>query len=361
MKRMVPRIDLQTRLFLLLLLTSVWQLAGAQTAEVWPGDANANGTVSHVDLLYLGRWFGETGPARDSISINWTLHEVPKWLPAQPGRPDPAHADCNGDSTVNILDFAAIEVNFGLDNQSNLPDLSSLGTNSTSEAPMSAVLAGGPLTSGTIDTLWLLLGDSLNPVDSLLGFATTLAFDSTLVDTAWAFFDDSWLGASQDLLTIDRYRPGSMDLAATRLDRTDVLQGRGRIGGVVVVMTENLKKAVSITELDLAFAQALGLTSGLQAAPIFANASQEPVYSATEAFEALVYPVPASAALNIAVLAPQSAEISGRLYDSQGRLSRSFRFTGRTALQRAGLHSGVYILELRIDDMVLRKRIIFLE
>jgi len=334
----------------------------AQLAEVWPGDANANGTVSHVDLLYWGRWFGETGPARDSISINWTVHTVPKWAANVTALPDPSHADCNGDSTVDFGDLVAIDVNYGLDNQSNLPDLSSLGSTSTNASPLTLSIASGVVSGGMTDTLWISLGDSAHPVDSLLGFATTLSFDSTLVDSAYAFFDGSWLGdPAQDLTTLDRYRPGELDLAATRTDRTDQLNRYGRVGGVVIVMTENLKREVQITSTDFAFSQALALTSGIQAVPVTVERTSVPVFAATQAFEVLVYPNPATEWLQLEVLAGPGGPLDGRLMDSRGRIARKFQVTDRLGLDRDGLRSGIYLLELRSGESVFRKRIVFLE
>lgn len=347
--------------FLILVGSGGW--ASAQgIAEVWPGDANANGTVSHVDLLYVGRWFGETGPARDSVSINWTLHTVPKWAANASSVPDPSHADCNGDSTVDILDIAAIDANYGLQNGANLPDLSSIGLSGGNAAPLGISLVSGPLSAGSTDTLWINLGSASSPVDSLLGFATTLTFDSNLVDTAYAFFDGSWLGdPNQDLLAIDRYRPGELDLAATRTDRVDARNGAGYLGGVVVVMTENLKRDLEFTELEFSFSQALALSSGLQAAPISLSSTSTGIWSASTPFEVLVYPIPATESVQVIALESASAEISGRLLDSQGRICQEFRFANEIELQRNGLRNGIYLLELQDGEAVQRKRIVFIE
>jgi len=360
--RGIGSIHVLKKYLLLLVLGSIWVPGSGQITQVWPGDANENGVVSHVDLLYLGRWFGDSGPARAGVSINWGPFNVQKWLPPQAGRPDPAHADCNGDGTVNLLDFDAIEQNYGFDNQSNLSDLSSLGGNTNGAASLTATLAGGPLTAGALDTIWINLGDSTQPIDSLLGFATTLTFDSSLVDSAYAFFEGSWLGdPNTDLLTFGRFRPGELDIALTRIDQNNTLNGNGRIAGVVIVMTENLKKEVETVELNFSFSQALALTQGLEAVPVFVENQQTLVYKASELLDVLIYPIPASSAVNIHILQPRKEEITGRLFDLQGRLCHTFRFTDQTALSRNGLGQGTYILELRSNAASLSKRIVYLE
>lgn len=361
MKQKIRTIAIKICFLGLLFGTGTTALVG-QITQVWPGDANENGTVNHVDLLYLGIHFGDTGPVRDSISINWTAHDVQKWLLPMAGRPDPAHSDCNGDSTIDFLDLVAIETNYGFDNQSNIPDSTSFITTNGSSPVLSFAFDNGPWLAGTTDTIWIELGDSLNPVDSLLGFATTLSFDSLLVDSAYAFFDDSWLGTpGQDLIELERFQSGSLDMAATRTDQTNIQGGRGRIGGVVIVMTDNLKRAVNVDSLQIGFTQALALTAAIRVVPLVVNESSQAVLSASEDFEVLVYPVPTLDRLNIRQLSPSGSPIAGRLFDLQGRLARSFTFQNETALERDGLQSGLYLLELQSGDLVLRKRVIFLE
>ncbi len=349
--------------FLFLILFGMVSLpVQAQITQVWLGDANENGSVNHVDLLYWGLRVGDSGPARDSVSINWSPHNVLKWLPALAGRPDPSHADCNGNGTVDLQDIVAIEANYGLDNQSNLPDSSSLVTTGGQAIPLGLNFASGPWLAGTTDTIWIELGDSAQPVDSLLGFAATLSFDSSLIDTAYTFFADSWLGnPAQNLVSIDRYRAGSLDLAATRTDQTNRLLGNGRIGGVVVVMTENLKRAVATDSLKLEFTQVIALTSGINVVPVQVMPQTQLVLSSEESFEALVYPIPATSVLSIAVIGDQEGVVEGRLYDSQGAMVRSFQFDRTFTMARQGLQSGFYLLHLQVGEMVFRKRVIFLE
>lgn len=354
--------------FTILLLTAFLLVAGSergwtQTTNVWPGDVNENGVVNHVDLLYLGLRLGSQGPARDSISIQWIGHSATRWNPTVNILPDPVHADCNGDSTVELMDRVAIDLNYGWDKGFMLPDSSSLRSSGTSAAPLNFEFSSNPLVAGTTDTIFFDLGSADQPVDSLLGFAATLSLDSTLVDTAYLWMGDSWLGTEGlDMATIDHYEPGKLEIGATRTDSTDVLQGQGRLGGVVVVMADNLKREVQVDSMGFKFEDALGLTSRFGIADFSVSPSTAKVFSSSEPLDALVYPNPTTAGVNIMLISPLEGEASGKLYDLQGRVVREFTVSNVVLhLERAGIQSGIYLLHLRRGDSHMRKRILFTE
>ncbi|MEM7036367.1 MAG: dockerin type I domain-containing protein [Bacteroidota bacterium] len=350
------------RYFLLLLLLScgtgpMW----AQTVFVWPGDANDNGQVSVVDLLYIGRWFGDTGPARDSVSLNWVPHEAPKWIAPIAGRADPAHADCNGDSTVNALDIAAIELNYGRDNGYIVPDSSSISTAPT-DPPLTFVFPPNGLAAGARDTITLRLGTAALPVDSLLGFAATISYDTSLIDTAYAYFGNSWLGTpGSDLLHIDRIDGNELSIAATRNDRNSVRNAYGDIGGIVVVMDDNLKRQARLEELDLNFEAVLGLTESGRVVAVTPSMGTGEVYTEATPLQANVYPVPATERVTIDLLNPIVAPVEGRLFGPAGNLVASWNMEQRRMnLPLEAYLPGMYVLELRTENAVLRKKILVL-
>ncbi len=84
---------------------------------VWPGDANANGSVNLDDFYLISSGYAATGPARANVSTLWA---------AQPAAGDWStfasykgvnvnrkYLDANGDGVVNLLDVAASIVNRG--------------------------------------------------------------------------------------------------------------------------------------------------------------------------------------------------------------------------------------------------------
>lgn len=71
--------------FCLLFCLSVGLLRGQ--VQVWPGDANNNGIVNNVDLLYVGAAFGASGEARGSGSSQFSF-------------------ELNNFNTIDVVDFA---------------------------------------------------------------------------------------------------------------------------------------------------------------------------------------------------------------------------------------------------------------
>lgn len=354
-----PKFTLLTIALMILGSANAW----SQTTNVWPGDINENGVVNHVDLLYLGLRLGEQGPARDSVSIEWIGHSATRWAPSLTTLPDPVHADCDGDSTVELSDRAAIDLNYGWDKGFELPDSSSLSRSGVSTAPLSFDFSSAPLVSGTTDTIYIYLGTPDQAVDSLLGFATTITFDSTLVDSAYLFVGNSWLGTEgTDLTAIDHYEAGVLNIAMTRTDLTDAREGHGLIGGIVVVMTDNLKREVQVDSMGFQFADALGLTSRFGIAAFEVSQVSAKVFSTVYPLDALIYPVPTSDGLNITLLSPLEGEVAGSLYDFRGTLVKEFSIHETNyRINRDGISSGIYYLQLRYGGNWLRKRVVFVD
>ena len=74
---------------------------------VWPGDANADGTVDESDVLALGYFWGKEGASRQDASIGW------KATPAQPWADTLAtHGDTDGNGVIDHKDLRAIAMNF---------------------------------------------------------------------------------------------------------------------------------------------------------------------------------------------------------------------------------------------------------
>gem|GEM_PF-3486510 len=362
MKKMSNHIRLKLFLLIVLLHGIGCSWSWSQSTNVWPGDVNESGKVNHVDLLYLGLNLGEQGPSRDSISILWVGQSANKWAPLVTSRPDPVHADCNGDSTVDLADITAIEVNYGWDKGFVNRDSSSLVSSGGDAVPLSFDYSSGALAPGVTDTIFFELGNANQVVDSILGFAASITFDSTLVDSVYLWMGDSWLGTpGLDMETIEHYASGKFEFAATRTDQEDVREQQGRIGGIVVVMIDNLKREVQIDSLDLEFEEVLGMASGFTKLEVVVTPSNAPVFSSTAPLEALVYPVPARDGMTVSLLSVNRMPVQGKLYSGQGELLRNFTIEDTEyRINRLGLDNGVYLLELKTGDQYLRKRIIFI-
>jgi len=80
--------------------------------SVWPGDCNYNGKVHWNDLFLLGRYYGKTGLARDSIGTVWKPYSAENWTSITKKGLDLKHLDCNGDGKLNRKDQKAIKLNY---------------------------------------------------------------------------------------------------------------------------------------------------------------------------------------------------------------------------------------------------------
>ncbi len=83
---------------------------------VWPGDADNTGSVGLDDLEAIWEFWGYNGPARPNAGRYWMGQASRAWSPSEA-----AHADANGDGTVDELDLDVIALNWGRDRSSTDP------------------------------------------------------------------------------------------------------------------------------------------------------------------------------------------------------------------------------------------------
>lgn len=353
---MLKSIPSTFKCFLLGLLVSLGNCAFAQFVDVWPGDANNNGITNHFDLLYLGLNYGLQGPGRDSVDIRWAPQNAELWQAPTFSPVNPAYSDCNGDSLVDSLDIAAIELNFGLTQGTVQPDSSSLSTSPNAyklafEVPLNLV-------AGTTIRIPINLGDTVFGVDSLLGLAATVTFNPALVDTAYISFTPSWIGTTgMDLASFQRYTNGNLAFAASRNTRNNVFQQTGQIGEIIMVLEDNLKSELTLTSLDMEFTEVLALTAAATILPV------APVNTSLDIegfdFDARLYPNPTHGKLNVQILGSQGTQLTGRVINMMGSVQQSFTtHEPLFVLECMSETPGVYFLELTQGNSRVVKRFV---
>ncbi len=86
--------------------------------EVWPGDANNDGTVTTLDYFFTAGSYGKTGPARTEQGTLWQAYLATQlWATDsnfQGVIVNDMYVDANGDGVVNLFDVAVTVVNRGL-------------------------------------------------------------------------------------------------------------------------------------------------------------------------------------------------------------------------------------------------------
>jgi hypothetical protein len=85
---------------------------------VWPGDANADGTVNMLDYLAFGIAYNYVAIPRLEQNIDWNAKFATNFNQTFGGNlfanTNYKHSDCNGNGTINFADTTAILQNFGL-------------------------------------------------------------------------------------------------------------------------------------------------------------------------------------------------------------------------------------------------------
>lgn len=222
---------------------------GLDAQAVWPGDANNNGVVNSVDVLYIGWAFGATGPARSITSTDWEAQTAPApWSNTFPDGLNFYFADANGDGVVDEEDVEeAVDDNFGLlqgvlttDGYANAP--------SNSSAP---ALFLDPLVNilqmGDTARFNLRLGSEAMPIQDFQGIALKasvravngslldeLDFEHDPLENLWlAQGDDDFL----DFDKTDQNDPNKIEVALSRTDRQGV-SGSGLLGQFSVIIED---------------------------------------------------------------------------------------------------------------------------
>lgn len=232
------------------------QVASAQF--VWPGDVNNNGIVNEVDLLALGKAFGQSGPARPDTTSIWGGQTLPEqWEGRFPNGLSYAYADCDGNGRINLEDVKVLEANLRRSHGDVpfVPDeiLPGLAGVSPSFELLSKDLNINP---GKEKEIALGLGNMNIPVDSIAGLSFLIKLDPSLYNVQATDFNFSgWLGEGGDregvatitkTITAGRSAPGDFLVAFTITNGVPLSSiGNGQIGTIIISPNE------FITELDL--------------------------------------------------------------------------------------------------------------
>jgi hypothetical protein len=164
-----------TGIFLIIFIAN--SFAFSQNIIVWPGDANNDGRVNNIDILFVGKSFSSQGNSRAVLSNNWQLNEVLKWDDNLPNGLNIGYSDCSGNGFVNIEDALVIDGNYGETNDSfnglnflegtiNNPQLTIIQNESIWEA-------------GDTVSVTIFLNHTNN--DSIYNIAFTFNYDTTLI------------------------------------------------------------------------------------------------------------------------------------------------------------------------------------
>jgi hypothetical protein len=213
--------------------------------EMWPGDANNNGVVDAVDVLYIGLAYGTEGPERDDATTNWEAQPFELWGQTFADGTDYGYADADGDGEIEDDDItAAIIPNFALTQgtpASNGYANAAPGTG----APKATLTPSATLVeAGASINIELSLGNLEQPIDNFYGIALAMSYDTELVEPTTGFeYDDlenTWINADgaevEDVFYKDELE-GRSELALTRINQTTI-SGSGKVADFSIIIED---------------------------------------------------------------------------------------------------------------------------
>ncbi len=194
--------------------------------DVWPGDANSDGTADNLDVLELGLHYTQTGPARASISNSWQSYIANNWSGTITNGSNVNHSDCNGDGIIDNNDTLAIYNNYGLTHTFKSPE------QTVSNPQLSIIPDQTMVAKGTWGTCSVYLGDASTQISNINGVAFTINFDQTLIEpnSFYIEYPTSFLNAANQNLKFNKpdFSNGIIYTATTHTNNTNVT-GNGKI------------------------------------------------------------------------------------------------------------------------------------
>lgn len=211
-------------------------------AQVYPGDANNNGRVNHVDLLYVGYAFGTFGPARIDSSGEFNPQMATYFWPESfPGGPNFVYADADGNGWVEFNDLFTVNYNYGLTQQVITPEQYIIGL----EDLHPALSLGNDQSTLSVPQSGLIeipvfLGTGDLPVEQINGIAFSLNYDPDIIASAYLDFTDSWMNPDQQTFLFQKKTPGgNLEAALTRFGQNPV-SGNGLLATLSIVIEDDL-------------------------------------------------------------------------------------------------------------------------
>lgn len=317
---------------------------------VWPGDADYNGVANNYDLLPISVAYGASGPTRSNASLQWMGQPANNWTSSFSNGTNYKHADTNGNGIVDGNDVNAITLNFGLTHsktqqafQLNAPYLQPEIVNDT-------------VTAGDTVTILLQLGDSDLPVLDCYGIAFDLTLDAAIfqegsLQISW---NNSWMGAANEILTLDKTDGGNTSLSAAIARNTHTPKsGHGIIATLKAISKSTTGSSAYELKPNAAVITQLKSIDH-QGNEILVNAGQDSVivqntisqiHETNLSSHVQIFPCPANRYLYIQAEAGQFKEAV--LYDMNGKKVAK---TCQTILDVAHLQAGMYLCRVKLRD-----------
>ncbi len=232
------------RLFLLMLLLQLAQLGHAQ---VYPGDANNDGVVNNLDVLYVGYAYGSVGPSRIDADSEFSEAAIPLLWEQCFGDRDStnfAFADADGNGIINFEDFLTIHRNFGSRRLNPAPAVFQEGIPGVDpQLKFGVAESVQPITAGSLVEIPVLLESPLrDSVEDVNGLAFTIEYDSEFIQGIRIDYSESWFmrdSAAFQYQADHATNPDRYEGALTRFGRNPI-SGSGKMLKISAIIEDDL-------------------------------------------------------------------------------------------------------------------------
>lgn len=320
-------------------------------ADVWPGDANSDGTADNTDILELGLHYTQTGPVRASVSNSWQSYHANNWTGTITNGQNLNHSDCNGDGAINANDTVAIYNNYGL-----VHAFKAANTN-TVNPQLSIVPDQNMVNTGQWGTASIYLGSSSAPISNINGIAFTINFDHTLIEPNSIYLDypTSFVDAGQNL----HFRKTDFNNDLIYTATTHTLSANASGYGKIAILHYRIKTTLTQDAvLNIGLSSANQSNASGSITPLTAGTNTLMAIGSTVGIDEIsqsntvVYPNPATNAINIiSSLELQKVELT----DVMGSLVLREQLSGKEGqLQVSGLANGIYFINVYGNNRIIR-------
>jgi len=333
---------------------------------VWPGDANNNGIVNNLDLLYIGLAYGKSGVPRNATGSGYSGQFASNWINVTPKQSgiNFKYADTDGSGTIDADDTIAIKDNYNQTHQKK-------DQIESNDPPIWIEIMDDTVRAGDTVHASILLGNDTAVLQQLYGYALSIAYDNKYIDSGsvQANYSGNWIAPSSDFLSLeeDFYSSGNTDIAFTRTNQQG-MSGYGLIANISFII-DNIDGKLFQTEvlrIDLNNVYIIDeegniIEIGSGSDSLIVEYTQIGLNDPAGKNEhLLIYPNPANDYLHIAVehgyqvLYYQLSNALGEslLYDKQENTQNQF------TIDVQDLPNGIYVLQVNTQFGIMNKQIL---
>ncbi|HHH55385.1 MAG TPA: T9SS type A sorting domain-containing protein, partial [Bacteroidetes bacterium] len=332
----------------------------AATSCVWPGDTDNNGKVNSKDILPIGYYLGETGPARNFATNNWLGLNSTEWNNSQIDNGyNLNHVDADGNGIINTQDTISV-----IGQYNKVHNLYPSHAVQETEFPLYLQTDQTSVDSGEVLTFDIIAGDEDYPAKEINGISYTLSLQNYFVDSAslhHEFYSNSWLtNGGTSIQFSKQVQTGQVESALSRIGFPNV-SGIGKIATCDFIVEDDidgLKRSTGVNSIpitvkltDIVVMNGDGTYTVLPDAEttvmLNINSEEKPLAKNN----VLIYPNPVKQELNVFLNGKE--KISGyTIFNSLGKVmdNKAVNKANNLKIHLNSYNNGVYFIKIYTDN-----------